>query len=133
MLVHIPSLRKVKTSFQRWCLKRTAHPILPMGTYSEPGGWGDYRPPRPAVVEHLSIEASDESSGIPQELNPSGPVVANGAEDAPVRKKLLQEHQIEIGAGLGPLAGKIWRIGVMGHTARVENIERFAKALAAVL
>jgi alanine-glyoxylate transaminase/serine-glyoxylate transaminase/serine-pyruvate transaminase len=35
-----------------------------------------------------------------------------------VRKKPLQDYKIEIGAGLGPLAGKIWRIGVMGHTAR---------------
>ncbi len=58
-------------------------------------------------------------------------ILPDGIDEAKIRMRLLQEHQIEIGAGLGPLAGKIWRIGVMGHTARVENIERFAKALAA--
>lgn len=56
-----------------------------------------------------------------------------GADDAAVRSTLLREHNIEIGGGLGPLAGKIWRIGVMGHTARPENIQRLIKALKAVL
>ena len=46
-----------------------------------------------------------------------------------VRSALLSEHGIEIGAGLGPLAGKIWRIGLMGHTARSENVERLLAAL----
>jgi alanine-glyoxylate transaminase/serine-glyoxylate transaminase/serine-pyruvate transaminase len=46
---------------------------------------------------------------------------------------LLTEHDIKIGAGLGPLAGKVWRIGVMGHTARPENFARFLGALEAVL
>ncbi len=44
-------------------------------------------------------------------------------------KGVLEKHDIEIGAGLGPLAGKVWRIGVMGHTARPENIERLLAAL----
>ena len=44
---------------------------------------------------------------------------------------MLKEHNIEIGAGLGPLAGKIWRIGLMGHTARPENVQRVLGALAA--
>jgi len=43
------------------------------------------------------------------------------------------EHKIEIGGGLGPLAGKIWRIGLMGHTARIENVERLVKALESIL
>lgn len=55
--------------------------------------------------------------------------VSQGIDEAGVRMKLLKEHQIEIGAGLGPLAGKIWRIGVMGHTARIENIDRLLSAL----
>jgi len=50
-------------------------------------------------------------------------------DEADVRKRLRMEHQIEIGAGLGPLAGKIWRIGLMGHTAREENVQRFLTAL----
>jgi alanine-glyoxylate transaminase/serine-glyoxylate transaminase/serine-pyruvate transaminase len=56
-----------------------------------------------------------------------------GVEDAPVRSALRSKHKIEIGAGLGPLAGKIWRIGVMGHTAREENVERLMTALKDVL
>ncbi len=55
--------------------------------------------------------------------------IPNGADDAAVRTKLLKEHDIEIGAGLGPLAGKIWRIGLMGHTARKENIDKLLDAL----
>ncbi len=54
-------------------------------------------------------------------------------DEADVRKKLLAERKIEIGAGLGPLAGKIWRIGLMGHTARQENVDRLIEALKAVL
>ncbi len=55
------------------------------------------------------------------------------ANDARVRSALLKEHKIEIGAGLGPLAGKIWRIGLMGHTARPENVDRLLFALKKVL
>lgn len=43
------------------------------------------------------------------------------------------DHQIEIGGGLGPLAGKIWRVGLMGHSARRENVDRFVAALQSVL
>ncbi len=52
-----------------------------------------------------------------------------GVKDAPVRARLLADHAIEIGGGLGPLAGKIWRIGLMGHTARPANVERLIHAL----
>ena len=44
--------------------------------------------------------------------------VPDGVDEAAIRQRLLADHAIEIGAGLGPLAGKIWRIGLMGHTAR---------------
>ena len=52
-----------------------------------------------------------------------------GADDAKVRTRLYDEYNIEIGAGLGPLKGKIWRVGLMGHGSRVENVEILAKAL----
>ena len=55
--------------------------------------------------------------------------IPEGVDEAAVRKELWEEHDIEIGAGLGPLAGKVWRIGVMGHTARPENIDRLLAAL----
>lgn len=60
-------------------------------------------------------------------------VIPDSLDEAALRKKLLQDHQIEIGAGLGPLAGKIWRIGLMGHTARPENVERLLAALESCL
>ena len=55
--------------------------------------------------------------------------VPAGIDEAAVRTRLLNEHDIEIGAGLGPLAGKIWRIGLMGHTARTANVNRLLGAL----
>ncbi len=55
--------------------------------------------------------------------------VPAGVDEARVRARLLSRHRIEIGAGLGPLAGKIWRIGLMGHTARAPNVERLVQAL----
>lgn len=59
--------------------------------------------------------------------------IPDGVDDADVRTRLLKQYKIEIGAGLGPLAGKIWRIGLMGHTARPENVEKLIQALKAVL
>lgn len=56
-----------------------------------------------------------------------------GANDANVRRRLLQEYGIEISGGLGPLAGKTWRIGLMGHGATVRNVDLFLTALSHVL
>ena len=55
--------------------------------------------------------------------------VPENVDDAKVRQRLYDEFNIEIGAGLGPLKGKIWRVGLMGDGARVENVELLAKAL----
>jgi alanine-glyoxylate transaminase/serine-glyoxylate transaminase/serine-pyruvate transaminase len=55
--------------------------------------------------------------------------IPSGVDEAHIRSNLLTKHKIEIGAGLGPLAGKIWRIGLMGHTARPENVHRLLTAL----
>jgi len=55
--------------------------------------------------------------------------VPAGMEEAPVRKALLQEHGIEIGGGLGPLAGKVWRIGLMGESAQQPNVLAVLAAL----
>ena len=48
--------------------------------------------------------------------------IPEGIEDAKFRQKLLNEYSIEIGGGLGPLKGKIWRIGLMGHSSTQHNI-----------
>jgi alanine-glyoxylate transaminase / serine-glyoxylate transaminase / serine-pyruvate transaminase len=56
-----------------------------------------------------------------------------GVDDAAARSRLLNEFNLEIGAGLGALAGKIWRIGLMGASASRNNVDDCLKALAAVL
>jgi alanine-glyoxylate transaminase/serine-glyoxylate transaminase/serine-pyruvate transaminase len=53
--------------------------------------------------------------------------VPNGVDEAKVRKRLLDEPGIEIAGGFGPLAGKVFRIGVMGPLATEENVEFFLK------
>jgi alanine-glyoxylate transaminase/serine-glyoxylate transaminase/serine-pyruvate transaminase len=54
--------------------------------------------------------------------------VPEGVDDAAVRKALLEEHGIEVGAGFGPLAGKIFRIGVMGPLANEKGLDLFFRA-----
>jgi alanine-glyoxylate transaminase / serine-glyoxylate transaminase / serine-pyruvate transaminase len=56
-----------------------------------------------------------------------------GVDDALVRRELLSAYGIEIGAGAGRLAGQIWRIGCMGHTARRRNVVALLGALKEVL
>jgi alanine-glyoxylate transaminase/serine-glyoxylate transaminase/serine-pyruvate transaminase len=55
--------------------------------------------------------------------------VPEGVDEAAVRKALLNDHNIEVGAGLGPMKGKIWRVGLMGETSSPENVNRFLEAL----
>lgn len=59
--------------------------------------------------------------------------VPEGVDEAAIRKALLTQDAIEIGGGLGPLAGKIWRIGLMGHGATRQNADRLVQALGARL
>ncbi|MGL4475757.1 MAG: pyridoxal-phosphate-dependent aminotransferase family protein [Shewanella sp.] len=59
--------------------------------------------------------------------------IPDGVNDAQVRKVLLERYNLEIGAGLGELAGKAWRIGLMGYGARAENVALCLKALEDVL
>jgi len=59
--------------------------------------------------------------------------ISAGADDAKVRRRLLNEYGIEIGGGLGPMAGKAWRIGLMGHGATVRNVDLVLTALREVL
>jgi alanine-glyoxylate transaminase/serine-glyoxylate transaminase/serine-pyruvate transaminase len=53
--------------------------------------------------------------------------VPNGVDEAKVRKRLLDDPGIEVAGGFGPLAGKIFRIGVMGPLATEENVQFFLK------
>ena len=59
--------------------------------------------------------------------------VPEGVDEAAVRKALLTEYGIEVGAGLGPLKGKIWRIGLMGETSSPENVNRCLEAFRKLL
>lgn len=59
--------------------------------------------------------------------------IPDGVDDLGVRRALLSEHGIEIGAGLGPLAGKVWRIGLMGESSRPQCVDRVLAALKQVL
>jgi alanine-glyoxylate transaminase/serine-glyoxylate transaminase/serine-pyruvate transaminase len=65
------------------------------------------------------------------QLNAIG--VPTGADEAAVRRRLLDDFNIEIGAGLGPLKGKIWRVGLMGETSTATNVALFLDALAVCL
>ena len=59
--------------------------------------------------------------------------VPEGVDEAGVRKALLTDYNIEVGAGLGPMKGKIWRIGLMGETSSPENVNRCLEALQKIL
>lgn len=71
-----------------------------------------------------------EDSRLPQ-LN--AVYIPAGVDDAAVRARLLKDYNLEIGAGLGALAGKAWRIGLMGFGARRENVALCLRALEEVL
>jgi len=78
---------------------------------------------------HLALRAGLEAMGIgfvvPEEerlpqLNAVR--IPDGVDDAAVRTRLLQDYSLEIGAGLGVMAGKVWRIGLMGHACNPRNV-----------
>ena len=71
-----------------------------------------------------------ESARLPQ-LN--AVIVPPGVDEAILRSRLLNEYNLEIGAGLGTLAGKIMRIGLMGYGANMKNVMYCLEALEAVL
>ena len=89
---------------------------------------------------HLALKAGLEALGLeltvpePERLPQLNPVaIPAGVDDGMVRSRLLNEYNLEIGAGLGALAGKVWRIGLMGFSSRPENILLCLGALEAVL
>lgn len=59
--------------------------------------------------------------------------IPEGADDLKVRKALLNDFGMEIGGGLGDLAGKVWRVGLMGHASRRRNVFLFLSALETIL
>ena len=89
---------------------------------------------------HLALRAGLEAMGIDflvpeQDRLPqlNTVFIPDGVDDAMVRTRLLNEFELEIGAGLGALAGKVWRIGLMGHASSQQNVDYCLKSLQAVL
>ena len=60
-------------------------------------------------------------------------VIPDGIDDLKIRRALLQQYGIEIGGGIGPVKGKIWRVGLMGHTSTARNVILFLTALERIL
>ncbi len=78
----------------------------------------------------LSYNVVRESERLPQ-LNAIN--ILEGINDAEVRQRLLSEHWIEIGSGIGKLSGKIWRIGLMGYSSHMKNVLDCLRALEEIL
>lgn len=74
--------------------------------------------------------AVDEAYRLPQ-LNVIW--IPEGIDDASTRARLLNEFELEIGAGLGQFAGKAWRIGLMGSSCTKENVDKCVNALRTIL
>ncbi len=156
----IAKVRARKTPVQSWFMdlnlvlgywsgegKRTYHhtaPINPLYGLHESlvmlaeegleASWARHRSMHEALrdgLEGLGLSfVVPENERLPQLNSVTFPA---GVDDAAARARLLSEFNLEIGAGLGALAGKIWRIGLMGASARQENVDYCLKALGAVL
>ena len=93
----------------RWARHRQAHESLKAG------------------LAKLGLSITSQEGHQLWQLNAVG--VPDGADEAGVRGRLLSHFGIEVGPGLGPMKGKIWRVGLMGHNATTANVERFLDAL----
>ncbi|GAB6062753.1 pyridoxal-phosphate-dependent aminotransferase family protein [Deferrisoma palaeochoriense] len=91
-------------------------------------------------LHHRALRAGLESMGLsfvveePHRLPQLNAVYApEGVDEAAVRRRLLEDYSLEIGAGLGAFAGRVWRIGLMGYAAKRQNVLTCLGALEAVL
>ena len=89
---------------------------------------------------HVALKAGLEAMGLkflvkPEHQLPQMNAVfcPEGVDEGKVRRTLLTEFNLEIGAGLGPLAGKIWRFGLLGYSCRPDNVMLCLSALGSVL
>ncbi|MFH1082162.1 MAG: alanine--glyoxylate aminotransferase family protein [Pseudomonadota bacterium] len=92
------------------------------------------------LLNHRALVAGIEAMGLPMLVAEGERLpmlnairIPEGADDLKVRKALLNDFGMEIGGGLGALAGKIWRVGLMGHTSRRRNVFLFLSALETIL
>jgi alanine-glyoxylate transaminase/serine-glyoxylate transaminase/serine-pyruvate transaminase len=89
---------------------------------------------------HLALAAGLSALGIPLAAQEgyrlwtlNSVTIPAGVDDATVRRQLLEDYNIEIGAGLGPLRGKVWRIGLMGESSTRSNVLLLLSALEEIL
>jgi alanine-glyoxylate transaminase/serine-glyoxylate transaminase/serine-pyruvate transaminase len=87
-------------------------------------------------LHHQALVAGIEAMGLsmvvpqPERLPMLNAVaIPDGVEDKPVRDLLLKDFGLEIGGGLGEFAGKVWRVGIMGHACRKTNVFQFLTGL----
>lgn len=92
------------------------------------------------ILHHRALAAGLEALGmqlvVPEQerlVQLNAVSIPEGVDEAEVRRLLLLDWNLEIGAGLGTLAGKVWRIGLMGHAANKKNVLLCLAALQDVL
>ena len=96
--------------------------------------WTRHRKLSQALIDGLAILGIEAIPPAGERLPPLTAVrIPEGINDAEFRSWLLAEQHLEIGAGLGELAGKAWRIGLMGHGCSHEAVVRCLTAMAAGL
>ncbi|NNF38661.1 MAG: alanine--glyoxylate aminotransferase family protein [Gemmatimonadetes bacterium] len=83
-----------------------------------------------ALVERGFRLFAQEGHRLPQLTSA---LLPEGIAEGPLRRRILDEHGIEIGGGLGAAKGKLWRVGLMGHGARDPSVDRLLTAVDAVM
>ncbi|MEX2554080.1 MAG: alanine--glyoxylate aminotransferase family protein, partial [Actinomycetota bacterium] len=83
-----------------------------------------------ALVEMGFDLLADEGSRLPQL---TAAAVPPGVDERATRSRLLTEHGIEVGGGLGAFAGRAWRIGLMGESCRPDKLDRLLTAIGVVV
>jgi alanine-glyoxylate transaminase/serine-glyoxylate transaminase/serine-pyruvate transaminase len=87
-----------------------------------------------SVAERLwqGLEAMGAAPLVPTDTRSptlTTPRIPEGVDDMALRKRLLGDFNIEIAGGFGPLAGRVWRVGLMGYSARQENVDLLLAAM----
>ncbi|MEA2155547.1 MAG: alanine-glyoxylate transaminase / serine-glyoxylate transaminase / serine-pyruvate transaminase [Solirubrobacteraceae bacterium] len=99
-----------------------------------PTTWERHRRAHHALRDALAVFGCERLARDGEQLHPLLAVSPpEGVDEAAIRKALLLDHGIEISGGLGPLTGRLWRIGIMGAGARREPQEQLVGALATLL
>ena len=84
-----------------------------------------------AGLKELGLSIASQEGHQLWQLN--AVTVPEGTDEAVVRKRLLEEFQIEVGAGLGPMKGKIWRVWLMGESSQASFVDRYLDAMTSIL